>query len=258
MKIVLLGTGTSSGVPEIGCGCKVCSSPDRRDKRLRSSSLVEVDGLRILIDCGPDFRQEILPLPFHAIDAVLLTHEHYDHIGGLDDLRAFSRLSPLNIYGMERTLDAVRRQMPYAFADVKRERVPHLSLHKVCPGQPFVVKSPVQEAEVEVLPIAVNHGEMPIVGYRIGDFAYITDMKTMPGESYKQLAGVEFLVVNGLRFREHPTHQTVQEAVGLVRNLGIPRARIIHLAHAAGLHEESKSFLPSNISYGYDGEVIEI
>lgn len=257
MKITLLGTGTSSGVPQIGCQCRVCLSDDIRDKRLRTSALIETDSCRLLVDCGPDFRQQILKLPFKPIDAVLLTHEHYDHIGGLDDLRPFSEQARLDVFGLERTLNVVRRQMPYSLDTVERPRVPHLKLNAVEAGRPFLVERSGGEP-LSVMPIEVLHGEMPILGYRIGKMAFITDMKSAPEESLKLLEGVECLIINGLRHRMHTTHQTIEDAVSLSQKLGASCVRIIHLAHSAGLHAESATYLPPHIKFGYDGEVLYV
>lgn len=258
MRITLLGTGTSSGIPEIGCECEVCQSADVRDKRMRTSILVETKGYRILIDCGPDFRQQMLTQSFMPIDAVLITHEHYDHIGGLDDLRPFTTSRMVDIYALKRTLDVVRHQMPYCFEELNRPRVPHIRLNSIEKGKPFVLPTLENRNSLEILPIEVMHGDMPILGYRIGKFAFITDMKTIDKENLGLLSGLECLVINGLRHQPHPTHQTIKEAVELATMLEVPVVRIVHLAHSAGLHAASEQFLPAHVSFGYDGEILEV
>jgi len=252
IKIKLLGTGTSSGVPRIGCHCSVCSSVDPRDRRYRSSALIEVEGKRILIDCGPDLREQMLQINFSPFDAVLLTHEHYDHVGGADDLRPFCVFGPVDIYGERCCIRDIEQRIPYCFGENKYPSAPSLILHEI---EPYKV---LEIGTVKIYPFRVMHGQMPILGFRIGQFAYITDMKKLPPESLKYLEGLKCLVVNGLRHNSHPTHQTIEEAVELITDLKIPKARLIHLAHSAGLHADSEKYLPPHIRFGYDGEEINI
>jgi phosphoribosyl 1,2-cyclic phosphate phosphodiesterase len=252
MKVTLLGTGTSSGVPVVGCRCEVCRSTDPRDHRWRSSAMIEEGGKRILIDCGPDFRSQMLAVPYARIDAVLVTHEHYDHVGGLDDLRPFCVFGSVNIYGEKLCIKHIRERMPYCFGADKYPSAPDLVLNEIEPYKSFRI------GETRIVPVRVMHGRMPILGYRMGRFAYITDMKTLPEESLPYLQGVDTLVVNGLRHTPHPTHQSIEEAVEFVRRLGNPATYLTHLAHSAGLHARSTEFLPDNVHFAYDGEIINV
>ena len=252
MKVTLLGTGTSSGVPLLGCHCEVCRSSDLRDHRLRSCILVQTEGKTILIDSGPDIREQLLRQNFVPIDAVLVTHEHYDHVGGLDDLRPYCQFGALHIYGESLCMKHIRERMSYCFGDSKYPSSPTLVLHDIKPLSPFRISL------LRILPLRVMHGEMSILGYRIGRFAYITDMKSMPDASFEALRGIECLVINGLRHTCHETHQTIEEAVKFIERLGVRRAYLTHLAHSAGLHSESGKYLPAYISFGFDGEIIEV
>ena len=182
MKVTILGSGTSTGVPEIGCTCEVCTSADPRDHRLRTSALVETDDARILIDCGPDFRAQVLGLPFKKIDGVLITHEHYDHVGGLDDLRPFCRFGEVPIYAEAYTAERLRNRMPYCFVNHNYPGVPNIPLQEIEPGRTFRIN------RTSVTPLRVMHGRLPILGYRIENMGYITDMLTMPDESYGKCA----------------------------------------------------------------------
>lgn len=249
MKIRLLGTGTSTGVPQVGCNCEVCTSKDSRDKRLRTSAWLEADsGERILIDCGPDFRQQMLALNhFDRIDAVLLTHEHFDHVGGLDDLRPFCAFGDIPIFGNELCLMHQKERIPYCFAEHKYPGVPRISLHPVRPGEAFYV------GRLRIIPILIMHAKLPILGYRIGDTAYITDMKTIPEESMGLLSGVRTLIVNGLRSEPHLSHQTIQEAIDFSNRLCVSRTYIIHLSHQAGLYETLQRNMPPHVFIAYDG-----
>lgn len=254
MRLTFLGTGTSGGVPSIGCDCEVCRSNDSRDHRLRTSVLLDTDSTRVLIDCGPDFRQQILPFDFKPIDGVLLTHIHYDHVGGIDDIRPFCKFGPVNVYADEATAKGVRHNFPYCFADHLYPGVPLLSLHVV---EPHV---PIQIGDLPpVIPFVVMHGKMPILGFRIGKLAYITDMKTIDKSEIPYIEGVDTLVVNALRKqKEHHSHQLLDDAIAFARQLGARQSYIIHTTHQIGLHAETNPQLPEGIQLAYDGLVIHI
>jgi len=248
MRIKLLGTGTSTGVPELGCSCEVCTSNDMRDKRLRTSAIIECDDIRILIDCTPDFRQQMLPEPFRRIDAVLVTHHHYDHVAGLDDLRPYCRYGDIPIYAEPSTQQQIRNFMPYCFAEQKYPGTPNLELHNVAPGKPFSI------GNIEIIPIRVYHGNLPIVGYRIGSFAYITDMSRMEPAELDALRGVDVLVINALRYsKPHRTHQTVLQALSVIKKLNPRRTYLTHIMHHMGLHAKIEKCLPAGVFLGYDG-----
>lgn len=252
MKVRILGTGTSTGVPQIGCTCEVCTSTDPRDKRLRCSALLEQDGYRLLLDCGPDFRQQMLRIPFARLDAVLLTHEHYDHVAGIDDLRPYSVFGDVHIYADSLTVTDLKQRIPYCFVEHKYPGVPQLHLHVLQPHDSFDI------GPFHILPLKVMHGRLPILGYRINNMAYITDMKSIPEEELSYLEGLDFLIINGLRHEPHNTHQTIEEAALFAEKIGAKQARIIHLSHHAHRHEVVNRTLPGNIQVGYDGEEVNI
>lgn len=251
MKILFLGTGTSTGIPEIGCNCKVCKSEDKRDKRMRSSLLVEIDGKIILIDCGPDFRFQMLNHAISHLDAVLITHEHYDHVGGMDDLRPFSRDKSLNVFAEENVLKAVELKMPYVFRKQWHPALPHFTMNKI-DLEPFEVE------HIPVTPIRVMHGHLPILGYRIGNMAYLTDLKEMPEEEYDKLKGLDVLIIEALRQTSHPSHETIEEALLNIQRIAPKEAYLIHLSHQAGLHAEIEVTLPSGVHCAYDGLSLDI
>lgn len=252
MRLTFLGTGTSKGVPEIGCTCPVCQSTDRRDKRLRVSVLIETDEARILIDCGPDFREQMLLIPFDRLDGVLLTHEHYDHTGGIDDLRPFAIFGDINVYTDALTHQHLRERLPYFFREVLYPGVPRLHFHTVEPYTPFSING------IEIIPLQVMHGKMPILGFRIGKLGFVTDMTNAPEETFAQLTGIDTLVIGALRQRPHATHQTIDQAIEVARRVGAKSTYLIHMNHEAGLHAETDSQLPENVHLSYDELTIEI
>ncbi len=257
MVITLLGTGTSSGVPVLGCDCEVCTSQDPHDHRLRCAALVETANTRILIDAGPDIRQQLLTVPFRKINAVLLTHIHYDHVGGIDDLRPYChKFNGVDIYCESDVAKGLRHMMPYCFPSDPQDLypgAPELQLHIIEPHQSLCF------GDINVLPIRIKHDNMLILGYRFGRFAYITDMKSIDDSEYIYLNGVETLVINALRFEKpHHSHQLVADAIRVARRIGAKRTYMIHVTHEIGFHDEANKRLPKGIQFGFDGMKIEI
>jgi phosphoribosyl 1,2-cyclic phosphate phosphodiesterase len=256
MRLTFLGTGTSFGVPQIGCGCAVCRSTDPRDKRSRSGALIEAGGSTILIDTPPELRLQLIAGGFSQVDAVLYTHEHADHTNGIDDLRMFSvrQRRALPIYGPPETLERLRASFSYIFDDVRPYEgtsKPSLALHAVEPGVTVDV------AGVPVLPLAFRHGHIRVFGYRIGGLAYVTDVKSIPDAERRQLQGLDVLVLNALWWRSHPTHLSIGEAIETAQSLGARRTYLTHLTHETG-HAELAGQLPEGIFPAYDGLTVEV
>ena len=253
MKITFLGTGTSCGVPVIGCQCEVCQSKEPKDRRLRCSILVETEDTRLLVDVGPDFREQILPQPFRRIDGILVTHSHYDHVGGMDDIRPYCQFGQIDVYADPIAREGMLQMLPYCFAENRYPGVPKIELNEIHAGQSFTI------GDIEVMPIEVMHGKLPILGYRFGRFAYITDMKTINDDQLPLLEGVEVLVVNALRFdKPHHSHQLVDDALAFARRVGARRTLLTHMCHDIGLHHVVNSKLPQGVELAFDGRELTI
>ena len=271
MKLTFLGTGTSCGVPVIGCQCKVCQSTDPKDKRTRCSALVETDSTRILLDCGPDFRQQILPQPFRKIDGILITHSHYDHMGGMDDIRPYCQFGEINVYADPIARQGMLEMLPYCFAEHRYPGVPAIQLHEIHKHEPLRI------GDLDIMPFEVMHHDLPILGYRIShppltinhepltlnqkpspSLVYITDMKTINPDELPYVLGCDTLVVNALRQKPHHSHQTLDDAVRFARRVGARQTWLIHSSHDIGRHAEVNAQLPPDIQMAFDGQVVEL
>ena len=247
IKLTFLGTGTSQGVPVIACPCAVCTSNDPCDKRLRCSVLIQVDGKNIVVDSGPDFRQQMLRAGIKRLDAILFTHGHKDHTAGLDDVRAYNYVlqSPMDIYAEERVQDVLHQEFAYIFAETKYPGVPELDIYTI-DEKPFTID------KTNVIPIRAMHMYLPILGFRIGRLAYLTDVNYISENEIDKLRGLDCFVVNGLRKEPHISHFTLQEALTLIDVVKPSRAYITHISHQMGLHQQVQAELPPNVFLAYD------
>ena len=257
LNIVFLGTGTSQGVPVIGCDCEVCLSNKKKDKRLRSYILINYEkGTQITIDAGPDFRTQMLNENVKYLDAILVTHAHRDHVSGLDDVRSYNYLQQCSmpIFANQYAVKSIKNEFSYAFSNVKYPGLPEFDLQEVDIDKDSTIKI----KELEITPIEVMHFKLPILAYRIGDFAYITDAKTISEKEKQKLKGVKHLVVNALRKEEHFSHFSLQEALNLIEEIKPEKAYLTHISHFLGLDEEISKELPSNVQLAYDGLKIRV
>lgn len=248
VKITFLGTGTSQGVPLIACACPVCTSKNPRDKRLRSSILIETSKTRLVIDSGPDFRQQLLREKIKRLDAVVFTHEHKDHIAGLDEVKAFNFLNKMRmpVYATQRVQQALKREFAYIFSDEKYPGIPEVDLYEF-DNDAFSV------GDIVLEPINVMHYKLPVKGFRTGDFAYITDANFIADSEKAKLKNLNVLVLNSLRKEPHISHFTFQEAIEMVKELKPRKAYLTHISHQLGLHDDLNKELPSNMEMAFDG-----
>ncbi len=253
MKITFLGTGTSQGVPIIACKCIVCQSTDFKDKRLRSSVLIEAENTTFVIDTGPDFRYQMLRESILKLDAVVFTHEHKDHIAGFDDIRGFNwkTKKPMNVYATPNVEIALKRDFHYAFGEKRYPGVPSLNLH-ILDNKPFTV------GDIEVMPIEVLHYKLPVFGYRVGDFSYVTDVNFISNEEKQKLRGSKVLVISALKQSEHISHYSLEQAISVAKEIGAERTYFTHMSHQMGLHEEVDAQLPEGMNLAYDRLVVEL
>ncbi len=249
-----MGTGTSQGVPIIGCKCEVCKSEDPRDHRLRTSVLLRKEQKNILIDCGPDFRQQMLRAGVTSLDAIVLTHEHNDHIIGLDDVRPFNYMQrrDMTVYATERVEASLKKRFEYIFAERRYPGAPMITIERIYPDQPFTVDG------VLFTPIEVLHGALPILGFRVKDFTYLTDVKTIADSELQKVKGTDTLVINALRHQKHYSHLNLEEAIAMISKIGPKRAYLIHISHNMGLYEDIAGLLPANVTAAHDGLVVKV
>ena len=248
LKITFLGTGTSSGVPMIACSCEVCTSSDPKDNRLRSSILVESEKTTLVVDTTPDFRFQMLKEKVKKMDAVLFTHTHKDHVAGLDDIKAFNyfQQSAIDVYANELTQRSLKNEFHYIFAEHKYPGIPDIKLHEI-KEEPFLAH------DIPVIPIKAWHLKMPVLGFRFGDFTYITDANRIEESEKEKIRGSKILVLNALRHKAHISHFTLQEAIDLAKELEIPNAYFTHISHQLGLHETVNKTLPGGCALAHDG-----
>lgn len=253
MNVTFLGTGTSQGVPVIACDCAVCRSLDYRDKRLRVSVWIEVDGKSFVIDTGPDFRQQMLRARVRRLDAVLFTHQHKDHTAGLDDVRAFNftQNRDMPLYGRQEVLNQIRSEFAYAFSEHRYPGVPRLQLHAI-DNQPFSLDG------VTIQPIEVMHHRLSVFGFRVGDFTYITDANYISEEEIQKILGTRVLVLDALQRESHLSHFTLSQALDLIDRLNVPQAYLTHISHRMGLHRVVESELPPHVRVAYDGLTLSL
>lgn len=253
MQITFLGTGTSQGVPVIACSCVVCQSTDPRDKRLRTSILIEVKGRTFIIDTGPDFRQQMLREEVKSLDAVIFTHEHKDHTAGFDDVRAFNFINKrkMDVYASHRVQQAIHREFAYIFSDFKYPGIPEINLH-LLENKPFAIEG------VDFIPIEVLHFKLPVFGFRVGDFTYITDANFISEEEKEKIKGSKVIVLNALRREAHISHYTLEQAITLMQELKPEKAYLTHASHQLGLHADVQMELPAGIELAYDGLKIQL
>ena len=253
MKITFLGTGTSQGVPVIACDCEVCTSVHPKDKRLRSSILIESEERTVVVDTGPDFRYQMLRANVQKLDAVVFTHQHKDHIAGLDDVRAFNykQKAVIDIYATLAVQESLRREFYYVFSDFKYPGIPQIDMHEIH-SDPFLI------GDIQLTPIEVMHFKMPVLGFRINDFTYITDAKTISETEIEKIKGSKILVLNALQKEKHISHFTLEEAIAFAQLINAEKTYFTHISHKLGKHEDISAYLPKGIQLAFDGQEIHI